>query len=61
MAIVLFLLLRRFFGTVFLSILGMLDHWTKTKLFFLDQPFLIDDVIVVFYILRYFIIIFFSF
>ena len=40
MAIVLFLLLRRFFGLVFLSILGMLDHWTffkrqlKTVLFF---------------------------
>ena len=27
MAVVLFLLLRRFFGIVFLSILGMLDNW----------------------------------
>ena len=40
MAIELFLLLRRFFGTVFLSILGMLDHWTflkdSWKLFFLN-------------------------
>ena len=31
MAVVLFLLLRRFFGLVFLSILGMLDHWTFLK------------------------------
>ena len=31
MAVVLFLLLRRFFGTVFLSILGMLDHLTFLK------------------------------
>ena len=40
MAVELFLLLRRFFGTVFLSILGMLDHWTflkdSWKLFFLN-------------------------
>ena len=34
MAVVLFLLLRRFFGTVFLSILlGMLDHWTCYAVF----------------------------
>ena len=31
MAVVLFLLLPRFFGLVFLSILGMLDHWTFLK------------------------------
>ena len=31
MAVVLFLLLRRFFGTVFLSILEMLDHSTFFK------------------------------
>ena len=31
MAVVLFLLLRRFSGTVFLSILGMPDHLTKKK------------------------------
>ena len=31
MAVVLFLLLRRFFETVFLSILGMLDHSTFLK------------------------------
>ena len=31
MAVVLFLLLRRFFGKVFLSILGMLDHSTFLK------------------------------
>ena len=33
MAVVLFLLLRRFFATVLLSILGMLDHWTFYALF----------------------------
>ena len=34
MAVVLFLLLRRFFGTVLRSILlGMLDHWTFYALF----------------------------
>ena len=31
MAVVLFLFLPRFFGLVFLSILGMLDHWTFLK------------------------------
>ena len=31
MAVVLFLLLRRFSGTVFLNILGMLDHLTFLK------------------------------
>ena len=42
-AIMLFLLLHHFFGTVFLSILEMLDHGTflkdSWKLFFLDAPF----------------------
>ena len=32
MAVVLFLLLRRFFGTVLLSILGMLNHCTLNLL-----------------------------
>ena len=31
MAVELFLLLRRFFGTVFLSILGMLDHYPASS------------------------------
>jgi len=31
MAVMLFLLLRRFSGTVFLNILGMLDHLTFLK------------------------------
>ena len=60
MAIVLFfLLLRRFFEKVFLSILRMLDHWTfledSWKPFFLDAPTLINDVTVVFYIFNCFI------
>ena len=48
-----FLLLHRFFGTVFLSILGMLDHWTifkrrlKTALFI--RAFEIYEMILVFY------------
>ena len=39
MAVELFPLLRRFFGTVFLSILGMLDHKTVENNFFLDAAF----------------------
>ena len=31
MAVGLFLLLCRFFGTVFVSILGILDHWKFLK------------------------------
>ena len=63
----LFLLLRRFFGTVFLSILGMLDHWTflkdSWKLFFLDAPFETDYMTMVFLyqVLNYFIFSFCSF
>ena len=64
MAVELFLLLRRFFGTVFLSILGMLDHWTflkdSSKLLCLDALFKIDDSTVVFLYVKLFIFSFFS-
>ena len=60
----LFLLLRRFFGTVFLSILGMLDHWTflkdSSKLLCLDALFKIDDSTVAFLYVKLFIFSFFS-
>ena len=56
-AVVFFLLLRRFFGTVFLSILGMLDHGTflkdSWKLIFLGARFKIN-VTVVFFCLKLF-------
>ena len=63
----LFLLLRRFFGIVYLSILGMLDNWTFLKdsweLFFLDAPFETDYMTMVFLyqVLNYFIFSFCSF
>ena len=54
MAVVLFLLLCRFFGTVLLSILGMLDHWT------FYEVFEIDDSAVVFLYLTLFFVVFFN-